>query len=57
MSLQQWLGIGAGILLVGFIVFAFRQGQKVKPGHNPDDSLAGGGPGSDASGMGGAPGP
>ena len=27
----HWLELGAGVLLVGFIVFAFRQGMKVRP--------------------------
>jgi hypothetical protein len=36
MSLQQWLGIGALILLVAFVWFAFRQGTKVKPDDRPD---------------------
>jgi len=31
MSLHHWIGIGLGGLLVAFIVFAFRQGTKVKP--------------------------
>jgi len=31
MSATQWIGVGAGILLMGFVVFAFRQGMKVKP--------------------------
>jgi hypothetical protein len=40
-TLQQWLGIALGLLLVGFIVFAFRQGEKVKPsGRDPDAGLS-----------------
>jgi hypothetical protein len=35
MTASQWLGVGAGLLLIGFIVFAFRQGDKVKPTQNP----------------------
>jgi len=31
MSATQWVGLGAGLLLVAFIAFAFRQGNKVKP--------------------------
>jgi hypothetical protein len=31
MSVEAILGAGAGILLVGFIVFAFCKGQSVKP--------------------------
>ena len=27
----HWLELGAGVLLVAFIVFAFRQGKKVRP--------------------------
>ncbi|HEY2138383.1 MAG TPA: hypothetical protein VGH49_21040 [Xanthobacteraceae bacterium] len=36
MSLHQWLGVGAGALLVWFIVFAFRQGMKATPDDRPD---------------------
>jgi hypothetical protein len=31
MTLHQWLGIAIFLLLVGFFVFAFRQGEKVRP--------------------------
>ncbi len=31
MSASQWMSVGVLILLVAFIVFAFRQGFKVKP--------------------------
>jgi hypothetical protein len=31
MTISFWLAIGAGALLLAFIVFAFRQGMKVKP--------------------------
>jgi cbb3-type cytochrome oxidase subunit 3 len=31
MTLHQWIGVTIGLLLVGFIFFAFRQGEKVKP--------------------------
>jgi hypothetical protein len=31
MSAIHWLGLGGGVLLFGFIVFAFRQGMKVRP--------------------------
>jgi hypothetical protein len=31
MSTETILGIAAGLLLVAFIVFAFRKGQSVKP--------------------------
>lgn len=33
---NQWIGMGAGILLVAFIAFAFRQGMKVKPDDRED---------------------
>lgn len=29
MSLQQWIAIPAGILMLAFVAFAFRQGMKV----------------------------
>jgi cbb3-type cytochrome oxidase subunit 3 len=42
MTLHQWFGIFAGMLLLAFLVFAFRQGQKVKPSGREDrDSIAG----------------
>jgi len=31
MSAIHWLELGAAVLLVAFIVFAFRQGMKVRP--------------------------
>ncbi len=31
MTSSQWIGVAAGILLIAFIAFAFRQGMKVKP--------------------------
>ena len=31
MSLTQWIGIGAGALVIAFMAFAFLQGMKVKP--------------------------
>jgi hypothetical protein len=41
MMMQQWIGIGIGVLLVGFIFFAFRQGEKVRPsGRDPNDTSA-----------------
>jgi cbb3-type cytochrome oxidase subunit 3 len=41
MTLHQWFGIALGLLLVGFIFFAFRQSEKVKPsGRNPNDGSA-----------------
>jgi hypothetical protein len=36
MTLHQWLGIALGLLVVGFIFFAFRQGEKVKPSGSYD---------------------
>jgi hypothetical protein len=36
MTLHQLLGILAGILIIGFIVFAFRHGLKVKPDYRED---------------------
>jgi hypothetical protein len=36
MSTFPWLGLSAGILLVAFIVFAWRQGMKVRP-LDPED--------------------
>ena len=47
MSLHQWLGVGAGVVLVAFVVFAFRQGQRVKPDDRED---RGPGPGGDSGG-------
>jgi hypothetical protein len=36
MTPQHWLGIGACVVLVAFVVFAFRQGQRVKPDDRED---------------------
>ena len=37
MTLSQWFGIAIGVALAAFIVFAFRQGQSVKPsGKDPN---------------------
>ena len=46
--MQPIIGIICGVLLVGFIVFAFRQGMKVTPdgagnGTNSDNMQSGGG--------------
>jgi len=38
MTFAQWIDIGAGILLVGFVIFAFRQGLKVKPNRDATDN-------------------
>ena len=38
MTSSQWTGVGAAILLVGFIIFAFRQGLKVKPNKDAKDN-------------------
>jgi hypothetical protein len=39
MTFVQWMGIGVGaFLLFGFIIFAFRQGLKVKPNTNARDN-------------------
>jgi hypothetical protein len=35
---QTIIAIAGGLLLVGFIVFAFRQGTKVTPDDRPDRS-------------------
>lgn len=42
MTVIQWIELGiGGPLLIAFIVFAFRQGEKVKPsGKEPDASDA-----------------
>ena len=34
MTQDQWLGLGAVIVIVAFVIFAFRQGFKVKPDSN-----------------------
>jgi hypothetical protein len=39
MKTETILGIGALIVLVGFVLFAFRQGMKIK---SPDDGGGGG---------------
>ena len=45
MTLQQWLGAMVGVALIAFLVFAFRQGQKVKPDDRQDKGPSVGGPG------------
>jgi hypothetical protein len=42
MTLHQWLGTFALVLLVSFFVFAFRKGEKVRPSGREDrESVAG----------------
>jgi hypothetical protein len=43
MDTEQWLGLGALAAIVAFVVFAFRQGQKVRPKRDgePADVSAG----------------
>jgi hypothetical protein len=36
--MQPVIAIVGGVLLIGFIVFAFRQGMKVTPDDRPDGS-------------------
>jgi hypothetical protein len=38
MSVTQAIGIGIGLFFVAFIVFCFRQGDKVKPRQGPPES-------------------
>jgi len=38
MTMEQLLGLAAAVGLVAFIVFAFRQGMRVKPDDRPDRS-------------------
>jgi hypothetical protein len=48
MTLHQWLGIAIFLLLVGFFVFAFRQGEKVtRSGRDPNKDLGNIPPASD----------
>jgi len=36
MTWNQWLGIGIGLLVIAFLWFAFRHGERVKrSGHEP----------------------
>jgi hypothetical protein len=37
MTPQQWLGMIGGLALIAFMVFAFRQGEKVRPDDRPDN--------------------
>ena len=59
MTFQQVFGLGCGVFLIAFIVFAFRQGIKVKPSGkaHPGEGLgygagAGHGSGDSSSGPG-----
>jgi hypothetical protein len=42
---QTIIAIAGGLLLIGFIFFAFRQGMKVKPDDREDRGPSVGGPG------------
>ncbi|MDB5630013.1 MAG: hypothetical protein JWQ51_2353, partial [Tardiphaga sp.] len=44
MTLSEWIGVPAGILILAFIFFAFRQGSKVRNMQDGDP------PGSSGSG-------
>jgi hypothetical protein len=50
MAIDQWLGLGALILLAAFVAFAFRQGGKVKPSGNDPSGGGIGGQGGDSGG-------
>jgi hypothetical protein len=41
MTLHQWLGLAALAAIVGFVIFTFRQGFKVKPDPNNRNFSAG----------------
>jgi cbb3-type cytochrome oxidase subunit 3 len=44
MDIPQWLGVPLGVLMIAFIFFAFRQGNKVtrrQEGDPPDRSGSG----------------
>jgi hypothetical protein len=38
MTMEQLLGLAAGLGLAAFVAFAFRQGMKVRPDDRPDRS-------------------
>ncbi len=38
MTMSQFLGLAGGVAVLGFIVFAFRQGMQVKPDEREDRS-------------------
>ena len=55
MTISQWVGAAGLIVIVAFVVFAFRQGLKVKPDDRPDRGPSvgyGGGEGGDFGGHG-----
>jgi hypothetical protein len=47
MTLQSAVALGGAVLLLGFVVFAFRQGTKVKPSGRPSDDGSAVGSGSE----------
>ena len=51
MTSSQLLGAGSLIVIIVFVVFAFRQGMKVKPDDRPDSGSGFGG--GDTGGFGG----
>jgi hypothetical protein len=55
MNLGAILGIASIVVIVGFIVFALRQGRNIKPGGSGDHpgSYSGSGGGGDGVGHGG----
>jgi len=53
MTSSQWLGAASLLVIVVFIVFAFRQGLKVKPDDRPDRGPPVGYDGDHSGGFGG----
>jgi hypothetical protein len=45
MTTSQWLGAGSLIVIIVFVVFAFRQGMNVKRDDRPDSGSGFGGHG------------
>jgi hypothetical protein len=41
MTFTQWIGVGATIIFVGFIIFGFQQGLRVKPNKDARDKWVG----------------
>lgn len=37
MTMFEFIALGLFVLLMAFVVFAFRQGMRVKPHDNPDN--------------------